>query len=173
MQGGISTFARDGGRTHYEHCKQRATHYGTRKQTSPRKCGFAGTKERIEGLEKACLSVFSSSTQFSPYFASTSKIGDKYASGKNLPVAVELPEGVYAYTIDENQDLRNVTKYKLLGDGKFVPANTPVILMSDKSHSRNFKIVFSSKSFDSGLLGPTDLEEEGLDFDKFDYYYFR
>lgn len=130
-------------------------------------------KDSVEVMEKYYTEIFLWAKHILLAFSSTSKIGDKYATGKCLPFAVELPEGVYAYTIDENQDLRNVTKYKLLGDGKYVPANTPVILMSAEKVSKNFRVVYSSKSVDSGLLGASDRAKEGFDFNKFDYYYFR
>lgn len=142
---------------------------------SPESTDLQALKERIELIEKYYLSVFNWEFRSSIRITwGSGRVDGKYVTGKFLPFAVELPEGVYAYTIDRNQDLRNIKKYKLLGeDGKYVPANTPVILMSDTNKNGIIKIVYSSKSINSGLLGPLDrLEEYSLDYDNFDYYYF-
>lgn len=131
-------------------------------------------KERIELIENYYLLVLSWVSRSSLRITwGSGRIDGKYETGKSFPVSVELPEGVYAYTIDENQDLRDIKKYKLLGeDGKIVPANTPVILMSVKNTSESANIVYSSKSINSGLLGPMDRLKENPDYNNFDYYQF-
>lgn len=100
---------------------------------------------------------------------------DVYLMPRFLPFAVNLPEGMKAYTIDfdANQDLRNPTKFKLVGDGKYVPAFTPVIFMAMEPGNYAFSLAPNSKPIDTGLFGIDRMRPEDLDFDKFEYYRFH
>ena len=100
---------------------------------------------------------------------------DVYLMPRFIPFAVNLPEGVKAYTIDfdANQDLRNPTKFKLVGDGKYVPAFTPVILMAKEPGTYAFSLAPNSKPIDTGLFGIDRMSPQDLDFDKFEYYRFH
>ena len=93
-----------------------------------------------------------------------------------LPLSVNLPEGIVAHTIDfdADQDLRKPTVFKIVGNGKYVPAFTPVILISEKSAKFNLNPVIDSEPpINTGLFNSTNLIGSSTDFidnDNFNYF---
>ena len=92
-----------------------------------------------------------------------------------LPLSVNLPEGIVAHTIDfdADQDLRKPTVFKIVGNGKYVPAFTPVILISEKSAKFKLNPVIDSEPpINTGLFNSTNLIDSSTDFidnDNFNY----
>ena len=93
-----------------------------------------------------------------------------------LPLSVNLPEGIVAHTVDfdADQDLRKPTVFKIVGNGKYVPAFTPVILISEKSAKFNLNPVIDSEPpINTGLFNSTNLIGSSTDFidnDNFNYF---
>ncbi len=88
--------------------------------------------------------------------------GKNYAT-LNLPYAVTLPTGVTAYKTDNVTDTEvSLTEYKTAG--QVLPANTPVLLISDTEGSKTFApaaYVASESTGFEGTLGATAVTTSG------------
>lgn len=95
--------------------------------------------------------------------------GKCYAT-RMFPYAVLLPKGIDAYKV-ENFSTAGSSTLEIMGDGKTVPAYTPVVLIADKPGTYNLSPIPYTAPIETGLMGTLQpLASDKLDNDKFNYY---
>ncbi len=95
----------------------------------------------------------------------------KWVATRTFPLAVRLPEGLEARTIDKVDRSTKIFTFKLVGDGKNVPAHTPVLLFGKEKKEYVLSPGKASLSIDTGLMGTVvPLRPEQLDHNNFNYY---
>lgn len=95
----------------------------------------------------------------------------KWVATRTFPLAVRLPEGLEARTIDKVDRSTKIFTFKLVGDGKNVPAHTPVLLFGKEKKEYVLSPEKASLSIDTGLMGTVmPLRPEQLDHNNFNYY---
>lgn len=94
-----------------------------------------------------------------------------WVATRTFPLAVRLPEGIEARMLDKFDRLTKKFSTKLVGDGKNVPAHTPVLLFGKEKKEYVLSPGKQSLPIDTGLMGTVvPLRPEQLDHNNFNYY---
>lgn len=97
----------------------------------------------------------------------------RFAATRMFPFAVKLPEGIHAYALKKDQDLTKDILFEMIGDGKDVPAYTPVFLMAKENKEYILSPAPYSAPIDTGFLGSTQTITPAMrDQENFKYYVF-
>ena len=97
----------------------------------------------------------------------------RFAATRMFPFAVKLPEGIHAYALKKDQDLTKDMLFEMIGDGKDVPAYTPVFLMAKENKEYILSPAPYSAPIDTGFLGSTQTITPAMrDQENFKYYVF-
>lgn len=95
----------------------------------------------------------------------------KFAATRMFPFAVKLPGGIHAYALRTDRDLTKTIDFEMIGEGKDVPAYTPVFLMAKESKEYILSPTPYSAPIDTGLIGTLQpLTVEMRDHDKYKYF---
>lgn len=95
----------------------------------------------------------------------------KFAATRMFPFAVRLPGGIHAYALRTDRDLAKSIDFEMIGEGKKIPAYTPVFLMAKESKEYILSPEPYSAPIDTGLMGTLQpLTVEMRDHDKYKYY---
>lgn len=95
----------------------------------------------------------------------------KFAATRMFPFAVKLPGGIHAYALRTDRDLTKTIDFEMIGEGKDVPAYTPVFLMAKESKEYILSPTPYSAPIDTGLMGTLQpLTVEMRDHDKYKYF---
>lgn len=97
----------------------------------------------------------------------------KFAATRMFPFAVKLPGGIHAYALKKDQDLTKNLQFEMIGEGKDVPAYTPVFLMAEENKEYILSPAPYSAPIDTGFLGSTQTITPAMrDQENFKYYVF-
>ena len=95
----------------------------------------------------------------------------KFAATRTFPFAVRLPGGIHAYALRTDRDLTKTMDFEMIGEGKNIPAYTPVFLMAKESKEYILSPAPYSAPIDTGLMGTLQpLTVEMRDHDKYKYF---
>ena len=95
----------------------------------------------------------------------------KFAATRMFPFAVRLPGGIHAYALRTDRDLTKTMDFEMIGEGKNIPAYTPVFLMAKESKEYILSPAPYSAPIDTGLMGTLQpLTVEMRDHDKYKYF---
>lgn len=101
----------------------------------------------------------------------TTPYGEKWCATRTFPFAVKLPGGIHAYALKKDQDLRKTTDFEMIGNGKDVPAYTPVVLVAKEKKEYVLSPAPYSAPIDTGLMGTLQpLTFEMRDHEKYKYF---
>lgn len=96
-----------------------------------------------------------------------------FAATRMFPFAVKLPGGIHAYALKKDQDLAKAIDFEMIGDGKDVPAYTPVFLMAKENKEYILSPAPYSAPIDTGFLGSTQTITPAMrDQENYKYYVF-
>lgn len=97
--------------------------------------------------------------------------GEEWCATRTFPFAVKLPGGIHAYALKKDQDLRKTTDFEMIGNGKDVPAYTPVVLVAKEKKEYVLSPAPYSAPIDTGLMGTLQpLTFEMRDHEKYKYF---
>ena len=94
-----------------------------------------------------------------------------FAATRMFPFAVRLPGKIHAYALRTDRDLTKTIDFEMIGEGKKIPAYTPVFLMAKESKEYLLSPEPYSAPIDTGLMGTLQpVTVEMRDHDKYKYY---
>lgn len=94
-----------------------------------------------------------------------------FAATRMFPFAVRLPGKIHAYALRTDRDLTKTMDFEMIGEGKNIPAYTPVFLIAKESKEYILSPAPYSAPIDTGLMGTLQpLTVEMRDHDKYKYF---
>lgn len=97
--------------------------------------------------------------------------GEGWCATRIFPFAVKLPGGIHAYALKKNQDLSKTTDFEMIGNGKDVPAYTPVVLVAKEKKEYVLSPAPYSNPIETGLMGSMQpVSPEMRDHEKYKYF---
>ena len=96
--------------------------------------------------------------------------GEQWCATRTFPFAVKLPGGIHAYRLKEGWDSSHMD-FEMIGNGKDVPAYTPVVLFAKEKKEYVLSPAPYSNPIDTGLMGTLQpLTPEMRDHEKYKYF---
>lgn len=90
---------------------------------------------------------------------------------RTFPFAVKLPGGIHAYRLKKADDYSKGMDFEMIGNGKDVPAYTPVILIAKEKKEYLLSPAPYSPRIETGLMGSVQpLTPEMRDHEKYKYF---
>lgn len=94
-----------------------------------------------------------------------------FAATRMFPFAVRLPGKIHAYALRTDRDLTKTMDFEMIGEGKNIPAYTPVFLIAKESKEYILSPAPYSAPIDTGLMGTLQpVTVEMRDHDKYKYF---